>query len=268
MKNRPDMNAIVGTHDLLWIVLDSLRYDVACAALAAGETPHLASLVGRWEKRHTPATFTWPAHQAFFSGFLPTPVNSPRAPRLFAPRFAGSETVEATTFVFDDAYVIPALHRLGYHTLSVGGVGFFNPETPIGRVLPSLFAEHHWSPAMGPESKQSAEQQFALAATRTRAAPAGRPLLLFLNVAAIHRPNRHYRGTPGPDDLASHRAALRNVDAQLPPLLDALTARARPTFFILCSDHGTAYGEDGYTGHRVAHEVVWTVPYAEGIVRR
>jgi len=36
-----------------------------------------------------------------------------------------------------------------------------------------------------------------------------------------------------------------------------------PTFAIVCSDHGTAYGEDGYRGHRLAHEVVWTVPYAE-----
>ena len=31
---------------------------------------------------------------------------------------------------------------------------------------------------------------------------------------------------------------------------------------VICSDHGTAYGEDGYTGHRLAHPVVWDVPYA------
>ena len=44
------------------------------------------------------------------------------------------------------------------------------------------------------------------------------------------------------------------------------TARGRPCFAIVCSDHGTAYEEDGHTGHRVAHEVVWTVPYAEFIL--
>jgi hypothetical protein len=32
---------------------------------------------------------------------------------------------------------------------------------------------------------------------------------------------------------------------------------------VICSDHGTAYGEDGFAGHRLAHPVVWTVPYAE-----
>jgi hypothetical protein len=31
----------------------------------------------------------------------------------------------------------------------------------------------------------------------------------------------------------------------------------------VCSDHGTAYGEDGYRGHRLGHPVVWDVPYAE-----
>jgi hypothetical protein len=35
---------------------------------------------------------------------------------------------------------------------------------------------------------------------------------------------------------------------------------------IICSDHGTAYGEDGYWGHRVSHPVVWDVPYAEFIL--
>jgi hypothetical protein len=46
-----------------------------------------------------------------------------------------------------------------------------------------------------------------------------------------------------------------------PPLL-SIVDRA-PTFGILCSDRGTPYGEDGYTGHRIAHPSVWTVPYAE-----
>ena len=37
-------------------------------------------------------------------------------------------------------------------------------------------------------------------------------------------------------------------------------------FAIACSDHGTLYGEDGYVGHRVAHPIVSTVPYAEAIL--
>jgi len=266
MSKAVDLNAIVGTHDILWVVLDSLRYDVARTSLAAGETPHLGAIVGEWEERHTPSTFTWPAHHAFFSGFLPTPARRPRAPRLFAPRFAGSETIDSTTFVFDDAYVVPALAARGYRTICIGGVGFFNPNVPIGRVFAALFGESHWSPEMGPESKTCAERQFALAAKRVRASRNEQPLFLFLNVAAIHRPNAHYRGTPGPDDLVSHKAALRAVDAQFPMLVEAFAERNRPLFFVICSDHGTAYGEDGYRGHRLAHDVVWTVPYADGVL--
>lgn len=261
-----DMNALLLTHDLLWIVLDSLRYDVACDALAAGETPNLGKLIPEWEKRHTPATFTWPAHHAFFSGFLPTPVSKPREARLFAARFGGSETTSDRTFVFDQPYLVTALAARGFHTLTVGGVGFFNQKTEIGRLFPALFNDAHWSADMGPESPVSAEKQFEFAATRIAAASPDKPLFTFLNVAAIHTPNRCYRDTPGVDDLESHRAALRYVDRELPVLLNAVKARSRPTFFIIFSDHGTAYGENGYRGHRLAHEAVWTVPYAHGVL--
>jgi len=47
------------------------------------------------------------------------------------------------------------------------------------------------------------------------------------------------------------------------PMLVSAVCRRAPALVVICSDHGTAYGEDGFTGHRVAHPVVWTVPYAE-----
>jgi len=34
-----------------------------------------------------------------------------------------------------------------------------------------------------------------------------------------------------------------------------------PCFSIICSDHGTAYGEDGHWGHRNGHSTVMEVPY-------
>src|SRR5262249_17527839 len=64
------------------------------------------------------------------------------------------------------------------------------------------------------------------------------------------------------DSLLTHAAALAHVDSQLPPLFDVLRRRGL-CLCVLCSDHGTAYGEDGFSGHRLSHPVVWTVPYAE-----
>ena len=47
-----DAAAAIGTHDVVWVVLDALRYDVAAEALAAGRTPNLAAVLpgGAWEE--------------------------------------------------------------------------------------------------------------------------------------------------------------------------------------------------------------------------
>ena len=93
--------------------------------------------------------------------------------------------------------------------------------------------------------------------------PADRRAFTFLNVLALHQPNHFYlAGGPERDTRASHAAALRYVDAHVPRLFEILGRRG-PLFAIACSDHGTLYGEDGYVGHRVAHPIVTTVPYAE-----
>jgi len=329
------MNAIVGTHDLALITLDTLRYDVAAEELAAGRTPNLAAWLASpskpsqgaagpgaadpgtadpgtagpgaadpgaagqsaaacpraapqalrtqdgsdrrpadaptlqaplWERRHTPGTFTYAAHAAFFAGFLPTPASPGPHQRLLALGFDGSESIGPATCVLDGATIVEGLAARGYHTLCVGGTGFFNGQNPLGRVLPGLFAEHHWSPALGVTDPRSFENQIGVVeASLARLAP-DRRAFTFVNVAALHQPNHFYLDGSGTDSLASHAAALRHVDAQLPRLLRAL-ARGAPVFVILCSDHGTLYGEDGYTGHRVGHPIVTTVPYAERVVR-
>ena len=94
-------------------------------------------------------------------------------------------------------------------------------------------------------------------------APVDRPLFGFLNVSALHQPNRFYLPGSTVDSVESHAAALEYVDGHMSRLFRLATARGRPCFVIVCSDHGTAYGEDGHIGHRVAQEAVWTVPYAE-----
>jgi hypothetical protein len=256
------MRSLLGSHDLLLVTLDTLRYDVAADLLAQGRTPNLAKVLpGReWQRRHTPASFTYAAHHAFFGGFLPTPVTPGPHERPFAARFPGSTTVGADTWVFDAPDLVTGLRAEGYHTVCIGGVGFFAMTSPQGRVLPGLFDEAHWSPEFGVTEPACFEAQLRrLAGLR----PPPGPLFTFLNVAALHQPNRHYLSGAAEDSIASHAAALEYVDDHLPQLLRLATGRGRPCHVILCSDHGTAYGEGGHTGHRVAHEVVWTVPYAE-----
>jgi hypothetical protein len=260
-----DTTSMLGSHDILWIVLDTLRHDVAQEAFLRGETPHLAGLLPAtgWEKRHSPGNFTFAAHQAFFAGFWPTPARPGRHARRFAMRFEGSDTTApGVTCVLDAPDLVHGLAARGYHTACVGGVGFFNRQNPLGSVLPGYFAESHWSVETGVTDPRSFEHQIDVCAGVVARTPG--PLFLFVNVAALHQPNHFYLpgGGHGEDSLASHAAALRHVDSHLPRLL-ALFAGRRPTFTVVCSDHGTAYGEAGYRGHRVAHPVVWEVPYTE-----
>jgi hypothetical protein len=258
-----DMNEVVGSHDILFITLDTLRFDVAQSLFERGELPVLARHLPAtgWERRHTPGSFTYAAHHAFFAGFLPTPAHPGRHPRLFATAFRGSETTTRRTCVFDEDSIVSGLAARGYRTICIGGVGFFNKETALARVLPGMFAESHWNAGLGVTNRHSTQRQADLAIARLEQAP-GRAFL-FVNVSAIHAPNHFFLpdGGAGVATLESHAAALRYVDGALAPLFDAC-ARRHPTLVIVCSDHGTLLGEDGFEGHRIAHETVWTVPYA------
>ena len=248
--------------DLLWVTLDTLRYDVAQQAFEAGELPVLSGVLPAtgWEARHSPGTFTYAAHAAFFAGFLPTPARPGRHVRPVALAFPGSETTGQETVVLKGASIPEALSSLGFRTICVGGTGFFNLQTPLGRDLPNRFDEAHWDPSLGVTDPRSTDHQVALACERLRAVP-DQPVFLFLNVSALHQPNHLYADQPE-DDLHSHRAALRYVDRALEPLFEAFGQRGRGTEAFVFSDHGTLYGEDGYVGHRVGHRLVYTVPYA------
>ncbi len=262
----PDMNAVVGRDDLLFVTLDTLRYDVAAELAAAGRIPHLARHLpgGRWERRHAPGSFTYASHQAMFAGFLPTPAAPGPHPRLFAARFAGSETTAGRTWVFDTPDLVGGLAAAGYRTVCIGGVGFFNKQAALGSVLPSLFQESHWEPEFSVAAPDSFAAQVTRAEEVVAALDPARRLFLFVNVSALHQPNWcHLPGATreAGDTRASHAAALEYVDRHIGRLFAAMSSRRR-CFAVVCSDHGTTYGDDGYTGHRLGHEAVWTVPYA------
>lgn len=265
MREPPlDTTSMVGTHDIVLLTLDTLRFDVADRLHREGRTPHFAALFpSGWEKRLTPGSFTYAAHHAFFAGFLPVPLSPGPHPRLFACAFEGSETIGPRTAVFDAPTIVQGLADVGYHTVCIGGVGFFNMRTPLGRTLPSLFREAHWSRQLSVTDPASPRHQVELAASRLRDTKSR--VFLFVNFSAIHQPNHFYVEGATTDDLTTHAAALEAVDRALPPLLEALRVRG-PTLIVACSDHGTAYGEDGHVGHRTPHPVVWTVPYGERVL--
>jgi Sulfatase len=263
-----NMHEIVGTHDIVMLSLDTLRFDAARREWQAGRLPVLASVMPSmgFERRHTPASFTYAAHRAFFAGFLPTPATPGPHPRLFALDFSGSESTSAETYVFHGAAtIVQGLQALSYQTVCIGGVGFFNLQNPLGCELPNLFAERYWRTEFGVTEPRSTEHQVQFACERLAAIT--QPVFMFINISALHQPNRHYMSEsarPERDNFESHCAALRYVDSALAPLFAALRQRkpsAGRSLVLVLSDHGTAYGEDGFYGHRHAHPVVMEVPY-------
>jgi len=264
---KTNMNLIVGTHHLLFVTLDTLRFDVAQNAFSQGQLPVLSKwipLTG-WQRRHTPANFTYAAHQAFFSGFLPTlPTEEPQT-RLFASAFPGSETIDDSTCVFEEATLVEGLANRGYATHCIGGVGFFNKQTALGKVLPDLFQHSYWSEQLGVTHPKSTELQVEIACDIIAANVSAQRLFLFMNVSALHQPNCHHLSGATEDSTESQQAALSYVDQSLERLFASLES-TRPWFVIVCSDHGTAYGEQGRTGHRWNHPVIGEVPYAEFLV--
>ena len=233
-----DVAALIGTHDVLLVTLDTLRYDVARDALAAGRTPNLAAVLpgGAWEERHSPGSFTYAAHHAFFAGFLPTPAAARQAPaavRRRASRAARRPT--DATCVFDAPDIVTGLAGRGYHTVCVGGVGFFNKQSPLGSVLPGLFAESHWAPGAG-RDRPALDREPGGPGRRDpgRRSPADRRVFLFVNVSAIHQPNCFYlrrgrRGLrsrrtprPWPTSTGSCRRCSRRCAGAGPSLRDRL----------------------------------------------
>jgi len=250
------------------ITFDALRFDVADEAFHAGRTPFLKSLIPTgWEERHSPGNFTFAAHAALFAGFWPTPARPEANPgvRPFALRFSGSRSLGAGTRILSGATIVEGLRNLGYYTVCIGGVGFFNRLNPLGSVFPQLFEESHWAPAFSVSELHSTRAQVRQAIQSLEALPRECPLFLFLNVSATHPPTHFYVSGARGDSPETQSAALEYVDRQLPPLFAALQQRGRGGRAFLMSDHGTLFGEDGLTGHRIAHPLVWNVPYAESV---
>ncbi|MET8828731.1 STM4013/SEN3800 family hydrolase [Streptomyces sp. NPDC004610] len=262
-----DANEVVGSHNVLFVTFDSLRYDVARATTHGGRTPNLENVLagGLWEERRTQGSFTLPAHMAFFSGFLPVPSGPVRPGRLFACYAVRGTTIKKRTFVFDAPNIVSGLSGIGYRTVCIGGVGFFSNQTKLGRVLPGLFQESYWSPDTGTDCPDSTRHQVDIALNVLAEQMPGKPLFLFLNISATHTPHHMYLPGESADSWESQCAALAYVDTELGRMFAAMP-NVGPWLILLCADHGEAFGEDGHHGHGIAHPSVWSVPYSESVM--
>ncbi|MEY8337764.1 STM4013/SEN3800 family hydrolase [Lachnospiraceae bacterium 62-35] len=263
-KPSVDMNQVVGSHDILFICLDTLRYDVAVKEEAANTTPVL-NHYGPWEKRQAPGNFTYPSHHAMFSGFLPAPYEAKNlADRelLFFPKQIGlGKKVPEGAYGFSGSTIMEGLEKDGYDTWCIGGVAFFDKRSDLGQVFPGYFQKSYWNPSFACPVKDSTKNQVDFILKKLSSVDNKQPIFLYLNVDAIHYPNYFYLDGASHDSLLSHGAALQYVDKELGRLFDGWKHMRGSAFVICCSDHGTCYGEDGCQFHGINHPAVNTIPY-------
>ena len=263
-KPSVDMNQVVGNMDILFICLDTLRYDAAICEEEAGATPVL-NRYGKWEKRQAPGNFTYPSHHAMFAGFFPCSYDAHNLMDrefLFYPRQIGlGKKIPEGAYGFFGGTIMEGLEKEGYDTWCVGGVAFFDKRSDIGNIFPGYFRKSYWSPSFSCPVKDSTKNQVDFILKKLSGAPAEVPVFLYLNVDAIHYPNYFYIEGNTRDSLESHKAALRYVDRELGRLFDGWKEKRGGAFVICCSDHGICYGEDGYQFHGIDHPAVNAIPY-------
>lgn len=259
-----DMNQIVGVYDILFVCLDTLRYDAAVQEEAKGTTPVL-NRYGAWEKRQASGNFTYPSHQAMFAGFFPCPFDAKSTAEreyLFFPKAVGlGKYAPKGSYDFFGSTIMEGLAKDGYETWCVGGVAFFDKRSDLGRVFPGFFQKSYWHSSFGCPVRDSTKNQVDFILKKISDADLEKHIFLYLNVDAIHYPNYFYLEGADKDSLASHAAALRYADGELGRLFDGWKEKRGGAFVICCSDHGTCYGEDGCFSHGINHPIVNTVPY-------
>ena len=111
--------------DVLFISLDSCRYDTFEAAYLGGTVPNLAG-VAPLHRAQAPSHFTYGSHAAFWMGFTPgvegcgDPLLNPKVGKLFRMAFSGHQSRDQQGFSLDGANVIDGFRRLGYRTIGSG----------------------------------------------------------------------------------------------------------------------------------------------------
>ncbi len=282
-------------NNIIWLVFDSARYD----AFIAARTPAIHQ-IGHVERRFSYASWTAPSHYAFLMG-LPPHSNEPgcfaadahrRELARWEQRIGATSGPTVSFGNFVPVLSLPAfLKSLGYRTEAYVSLPVLNPRTLISQ----HFDQFHLMPSHND-----------LAAIVARLSFTDTPCFFFINTGETHYPYvlphetlndlPHVSGlhgvwrsldefiqnpsTPTPPHAEGFRfdteqlrslwkkqvACIEYLDGVVADLMSKVPDN---TWFIITSDHGELFGEDGYFGHGpVMHEKVFEVFFVEGRVPR
>lgn len=253
--------------NFLIVTLDSCRWDV----FAAAELGALRTLV-HFEESEALGTYTLPSHISMLQGHFPhchrrIPYFNRFVKSVFRINMQGLEQRPSfTSFPAGTRNIVTGLRVIGYQTLVVGAVGWFE-----SKILTEDFQYFHFT---GIDVKT--QQEIVLDFVDRHAAE---PLFVLWNVGETHDPFEYggrieeaatlrqllrqgaeYDPVRTELLLRKQRLALEYVApfvAETIARLDRLDSTCVP---IVCSDHGECFGEDGRFGHGFHHPCIMKVP--------
>ncbi|MCE9553385.1 MAG: sulfatase-like hydrolase/transferase [Planctomycetes bacterium] len=274
-RQRRKFQAAEDFEDFLLVTWDSCRFD----AYQQARTPVLdryASAKRGWAM----ATYTLPAHQAMFCGFLPhvfesEPFYNRYVQQLWRISHRNVHVKPLVTFPEGTDNIVRGFRQRGYATLGVAAMDWFaSPST--------LQDGFDWFRVTGTRAREQNEMLIGQIGRRA----AGGPCFAFVNYGETHSPFRH-EGMGALDDPVAKKVSLSRLfnqqgvhnggqldpqlfqrqvecaeylDGQMAELIDFFIRRGRPTTVIVCADHGECLGEQGLYGHAFYHEKVMEVP--------
>ena len=263
----------VNPESVLFITLDSCRYDTFLSSHNSNSIPNIAS-VGPMHKAQSPSYFTFGSHSSFWMGFTPgvtgstLPFLNPKAGKLFRMAHAVKSSEQPTSgFTLFGSNIIEGFRRLGYLTLGSGAVEWFNTSSETGRVLTNSFDHFYFS-----RNTWSLKSQLSWINSRLTRSDPLQPVFVFLNIGETHVPYWYdgaswpqwpspcvpFGGSACSSELSRtrQRLCLEWVDKQL----DSLIRLFLGSTILVCSDHGDCWGEDGLWEHGISHPSTLTVP--------
>jgi arylsulfatase A-like enzyme len=277
---------VIGVNSLIWIIMDSCRYD----SFVGAKTPNADRLASfnsvKAERRYSYASWTSPAHYAFLMGLVP----HHSRPGVFA-----SEVYKHDLRQWE--------HRLG-----IAGLDFsrFIPHLSlprllkdlgyctIGRVSLPVLNETTLLSAHFDDYRMMADHNDFAGMIRELHFPNDSPRFYFLNLGETHYP--YMLNDPSLPRISGVHGAVRWLDRERddpqpanffdPAMLDRLRRQQircveyidgllaelfakcpHGTHIILTADHGELFGEGNFFGHGpIMHKKVFEVPFIEGKV--
>ena len=231
----------LATGDVLLVTLDTTRPDhLSC--YAAGRTPATSPNIDlfakgavRFRAAYTPTPYTLPAHASMLTGRWPK--DHGLRDNVVNPAGARFETVAGR------------LRGKGYRTEAV--VGSFVLDSAFGLARGFDVYDDRMTSIVKEDptkNERPAEAVEARALELVAAAPADKPLFLWVHFFDVHFPYAPHPDTP--PGMGLYDGEIRHVDASVGRLLAAWEKR-RHGLVVVAGDHGEALGEHGEDFHGI-----------------